>query len=264
MTMNSAIDFIESIQTDGRLTFTMEQAIMAIGASPSAVRAQLRRLRQKGRIAAPYRGFHVVVPPQYRRLGCLPAEHFIPDLMAYLKEPYYVSLLSAAAFFGASHQSPMIFQVMVSSSRRGISCGGVRVDFIARQDMKHTSTIQRNVPTGSIRISSPEATALELVGYPARCGYLDNVATVLAELTEQMKNKKALIKEATRAPSAWVQRLGYLLELVGAGTLADSLDGVLSDRTVFPVALAPWLNMRDAKLDSRWNVAINTTVVPDI
>ena len=49
-------------------------------------------------IADPNRGFHVVVPPAYRRLGCLRADQFIPDLMAHLGEPYYVGLLSAAKY----------------------------------------------------------------------------------------------------------------------------------------------------------------------
>jgi hypothetical protein len=34
--------------------------------------------------------------------------------------------------------------------------------------------------------STPEGTALELVGYPNRAGGLDNVATVLSELSEEM------------------------------------------------------------------------------
>jgi len=44
----------------------------------------------------PYRGFYVIVSPEYRSLGCRPAEQFIPDLMEYLGEVYYAGLLSAA------------------------------------------------------------------------------------------------------------------------------------------------------------------------
>lgn len=58
----------------------------------------------------------------------------------------------------------MVFQVIVLRSRRGIACGGVRVEFIARQDMHATPVIERNTETGTIRIATPEATALEIVG----------------------------------------------------------------------------------------------------
>ena len=54
-------------------------------------------------LALASRGFHVIVPPAYRRLGCLPADQFIPDLMSHLGEPYYVGLLSAARLSYPSH-----------------------------------------------------------------------------------------------------------------------------------------------------------------
>ncbi len=261
--MRSAAEYIEDLQMNGRMTFTTTQAIEALGVSTPAARAQLRRLQEKGYIQAPHRSFYVVVPPQYRRLGCLPADHFIPQLMAHLKEPYYVALLSAAAYHGAAHQAPMTFQVMVAKARRGLMCGGVRVDFVARQDMAGTSVLERSVPTGVLRVASPAATALELVGYPERSGYLDNVATVLAELAESI-DAATLLQEARRAPTAWVQRLGYLLVLVEQEELAGALDEALKERNVFTVALAPWQDMEGAPRDARWQLALNIDVEPDV
>lgn len=263
LTVDSAADYIECLQMNGRLVFTTDDAVQALRKSVPAVRAQLRRLKEKGRIADPFRGFHVVVPPKYRRLGCLPPEHFIPQLMKHLGEPYYVALLSAAAYHGAAHQAPMVFQVIVPRSRRSLKCGGVQVDFVARHDMGGTSVVERDTPTDVLRVASPAATALELVGYPERCGFLDNVATVLAELAESVDGD-ALEAEARRAPVAWVQRLGYLLMLIEQDKLADHLDGVLAERTVFTVPLAPWQGMEGTPRDSRWHVAINTQVEPDV
>lgn len=261
--MRSAADYIEELQMNGRLTFTTAQAIEALDVSVPAARAQLRRLKERGHIQAPYRGFHVIVPPKYRRLGCLPADQFIPQLMEHLGEPYYVALLSAAAYHGAAHQAPMVFQVMVTKARRGLTCGGVRVGFVARQDMGGTAVVERNVSTGVLRIAAPAATALELVGYPERSGYLDNVATVLAELAESIDGA-ALVAEARRAPVAWVQRLGYLLVRVEQDELAGCLDEVLGERRVFTVPLAPWRDMDGAPRDARWHVAINIEVEPEV
>jgi hypothetical protein len=47
-------------------------------------------------VAMPFRGFHLVVTPENRASGCLPAEQFLPQLMEYLALPYYAGLLSAA------------------------------------------------------------------------------------------------------------------------------------------------------------------------
>lgn len=261
--MNSIADYIEELQTNGRLVFTTHDAVHVLGKSAAAVRAQLRRLKEKGVLAVPYRGFYVVVPPKYRRLGCLPPDHFIPQLMEHLQEPYYVALLSAAAYHGAAHQTPMVFQVIVPRSRRSMGCGRVRVDFVARHDMRDTAVVERDTPTGVLRVASPAATAVEVVGYPERCGFLNNVATVLSELAESV-DPHALEAEARRAHTAWVQRLGFLLVLVGQEELASCLDRVIAERDAFTVALAPWQDMEGSPRDSRWQVAINTDVEPDL
>ncbi|MFN7974666.1 MAG: type IV toxin-antitoxin system AbiEi family antitoxin [Acidobacteriota bacterium] len=233
-----------------------------MSASPVAVRAALRRLKQKGALAEPSRGFLVIVPSEYRRLGCLPAEQFVPQLMEHLREPYYVALLSAAELHGAAHQRPQVFQVMLPHNRRSIACGQVRVEFVARHDMTSTPIVERRTPRGFVRVATPEAAALELVGYQDRCGGLDNVATVLAELAEHV-DRAALKGEARRAPVAWVQRLGYLLDLVGKQNLARQLHPCV--RSVKEDA--PLLRSKrraGAPRDARWRLAVNSSVVPDL
>ena len=259
----TASEYIAALQARGRFTFSTVDAQETMGVSLTAARSALRRLKKKVHIATVHRGFHVIVPPAYRELGCLPAEQFIPDLMSHLGEPYYVGLLSAAMYHGAAHQAPMVFQVVVPKPRRPISAGGVRVEFIGRGNMADTPVAERNTETGVLRIASPEATAVELLGYPERCGYLNNVATVLAELAEVMDGA-ALRVEARRAPVAWVQRLGFLLTLVEAEELASQLKVVLAEVQMFPVPLAPWESMKGAMRDARWQVAINIEVEPDL
>jgi len=51
----------------------------------------------------------------------------------HLEEPYYAGLLTAAEHHGAAHHRPQAFQVIVQRTRPGITCGGVRIDFIARK-----------------------------------------------------------------------------------------------------------------------------------
>lgn len=72
-----ASSFIADLAARGQYTFTMGNAVKALGGAVPAVRAALRRLKAKGELADPHLGFHVIVPPEYRRLGCLPAEQFV-------------------------------------------------------------------------------------------------------------------------------------------------------------------------------------------
>jgi hypothetical protein len=95
--------------------------------STVAIEAALRRLKRRGRIASPRRGFYVLVPVEYREAGCPPVSWFIDDLMRFLKQPDYVGLLSAAAIHGAAHQQPMLFQVVTDRPSRPVRVGRVRI-----------------------------------------------------------------------------------------------------------------------------------------
>lgn len=261
--MASALNYIEALQAKGQYHFSSDDAVRALGGNRSATRAALRRLKAKGVVAVPHRSFYVIVPPEYRSSGCLPADQFLPALMDHLEEHYYVTLLSAAAYHDAAHQRPQAFQVMLQERRRAIACGETHVQFLARADMEATTVVERNTQRGVIRIASPEATALELVGYANQSGGLNNVATVLAELAEGIDGA-ALAAEARRSPLSWVQRLGHLLVVVKADELASSLDPVVSEARAFPIALVPSVPSRGVPSDPRWKVAVNVPVEPDL
>ena len=261
--MKTAGAFTVDLAARGRYHFTTDEARQALQVSIPATRAALRRLRQHGLIADPYRGFHVIVPPEYRRLGCLPADQFVPQLMEYLRAYYYVALLSAPELHGAAHHRPQSFQVMVARNRAPIECGELRVQFVARRDLAQTPTVEMNTPRGLLRAASPAATALELVGYADQCGGLDNVASVLTELVDVLDPSK-LLEAARVSPIAWVQRLGYLLDLTEHSELANPLADYVRERATFVAPLMRKKSITRAPRAERWKLAINASVEPDI
>lgn len=261
--MGAVSRYIQGLLERGRYHFSAEEAANALGGNRSSTTRALLRLRHNGYVASPQRGFYVVLPPEYRSLGCLPGEQFVPQLMGYLGEPYYAALLSAAQIHGAAHQRPQRFQVMVRAPRRRIECGEVVVDFHVRRDLERVTTSAVNTPRGHLRVSSPEATALDLVGYVNHAGGLDNVATVLSELAEVIK-AESLAAEAQKAPVAWAQRLGYLLDLVGRSEVAEMLQALVSKSASRVAALDASSSRTGARRSSRWKVAINFEVEPDL
>ena len=180
------MEIVDELAAQGRFCFSFAEMVERLDASPAAIRSALNRLKKKGVLALPYQEFYVILPPEHRARGCLPPQQFIPDLMEYLGEVYYAGLLTAAEFHGAAHHRPQVFQVVVAKARRPIECGQVRVDFIFRKNAANIPTEPRNTTAGIVKISTPEATALDLIGYVRHCAGLDNVATVLAELAEKM------------------------------------------------------------------------------
>jgi predicted transcriptional regulator of viral defense system len=103
------LEFLTSLTAKGYCSFTSTQAKEALGVSDVASRAALRRLKKKGELAQPINGFYVIVPPEYRILGCRPAEHFITELMEHIGAPYYVGLLTAAQYYGAAHHKLKLY-----------------------------------------------------------------------------------------------------------------------------------------------------------
>lgn len=259
----TAVDLVTELASRGRHCFTIDEAVAALGSSVVATRAALRRLKDKGVVATPYRGFHVIVPPEYRRLGCLPADQFVPELMKHLGQPYYVALLSAARYHGAAHQQPQIFYVMLAKNRPSIACGTVRVHFVARSNVAEIPVARFNTPRGYVMVSSPEATAFDLVGYHKHAGGLDNVATVLAELTDSLSSA-GLFEAAKLSPAPWAQRLGYLLERVGAERKAASLARYVERMVNETTPLLPGRTILGARHDPRWKLHVNVHVESEI
>jgi len=221
----------------------------------------LRRLKAIGRIVAPRRGFYVLVPLEYRATGAPPATWFIDDLMKHLDRPYYVGLLTAAGLHGASPQAPQVFQVVTDLPRRPLTVGRVRIAFI-RGRVASTPVRLVNTPTGTMRVSTPEGTAFDLVRHVSVCGGLNHVATVLGELAEEM-DEAALPDAARGVELTVVQRTGYLLDLAGAQRLTEPLARWLADRRTFLAPLRPDLSSSGAPRDGRWHVMVNDDVEPD-
>ena len=257
-----ARDYIETLSSSGRYHFSSEDARTALGVSAIAAKLALGRLARQKLIASPARGFYVVVPPEYRSLGCLPADQFIPALMQRLGLRYYAGLLSAAQYHGAAHHRPQEFQVMLERAKRPIRCGQIRAAFIVRKNLKNVPTQRFNTPRGTIEVSTAEATAVDLVGYHRHAGGFNQVATILAELAERIDPQK-LVEAAKTAPVPWAQRLGFLLEKVGSQKQA-ALKEYVTNNAREAVELLPGAARREARRDAIWKVLVNAEVGAEI
>ena len=254
--------WVERLQSQGRYTFTRSEVEAGSGQSPVAAQSALRRLRRQGRIVSPRRGFHVVVPAEYRAAGAPPASWFIDDLMRHLGQPYYVSLLSAASLHGAAHQQPMVFQVVTATPTRAVRAGRVAIRFWMASNAEQMPATELRTETGIMRVATPETVAFDLVRYQSGAGQLSNAATVLAELAERL-DPKALVAIAPLVRLPDVQRLGYLLDAVGQQRRTGPLAGWLEARghRVAPLrsGVAP-----GADVDTRWKVAVNDALELDL
>jgi predicted transcriptional regulator of viral defense system len=260
---SNARGYISGLAASGRYHFGSSEAQVALGVSAAAAKLALNRLAKQKLIASPARGFYVILPPEYQSLGCLPADQFIPALMKRLNLSYYTGLLSAAQYHGAAHQRPQEFQVFLAGNRRPIQCGAVHVVFMARKRLKDVPVQPLNTPRGTLLVSTPEATALDLVGYAGHAGGLSQVATVLSELAERLDQEK-LAAAALTAPIGWAQRLGYLLEHLGFATKVPALKEYVRQHARVSVVLLTQAQHKRAHRNKSWKIYVNAKVEAEL
>lgn len=257
----SVQDLPDLLISRGRYSASLEEIQELTELSYAAVTSGLQRLRRQGRVFSPTRGLYVVIPPEYRSWGVVPAEWFIDDMMRHLGHRYYVALLSAAAYHGASHQAPQVFQVMADARVLDREIGRVRLVFYTSAHTADAPTETVTVHTGSIPVSSREATVVDLIREPRASGGISNVATILTEIGEL--DGSALATLAARHGRALARRTGWLVERYGSCQdlgplrLAARLDQGEPDLLA---ASGP----RRGRADRAWRVRLNVAVEPDL
>lgn len=259
-------NFIDSLRSNGRYTFTLEEVRANFQQSEEAIKKALQRLKRKKEIAQIRSGFYVIVTPEYRSKGTLPPSLFVADLMKYLEKDYYVGLLNAAAYYGAAHQQPQSYSIITKSpALRSINTVNQKINFYIKKDWSTEDVIQKKVDTGYINISSAELTALDLVNYFGNAGGLNRVATVLEELSESIKEDKLLETVKRYTPLTTVQRLGFLLEnVLGFAHLGEPIKDYLKTVNFFPVLLRPQKERLDMITGNDWKVVPNIEIETDL
>ena len=252
--------WVDSLQARGRYTFLRAEAVNGSGVSAEAVKKALQRLARRRRVAKVKSYFYVIVPLEYLHSGGPPPSWFINDLMKAMEQPYYVGLLSAAALHGASHQQPQEFQIFTDRPVRPMEVGRARIRFFVNKRVADTEVQNVKTPTGAMRVSTPESTAVDLVRFANAAGHLDNVTAVLADLAPLLDPKRLLkvVRASGDLPNA--QRLGHLLERVQGRRQAKTLHEWLGRQSPRVVPLRPGRNANGAVEDRRWNVRVTEPI----
>jgi len=139
----------------------------------------------------------------------------------------------------------------------------VRIEFIMHSDLKHIPVEQRNTPVGYLDVSTPEATAFDLIEYAKRSGGLNNSATVISELGDKI-NADRLLATSRLYRTPILQRLGYILEQVGFADLSRVLANEIARLSPRYVPLFVGIKMKGAPRERRFRLAINDTLEPDL
>jgi hypothetical protein len=218
-----AVDaFADDLLAKGRVSFPLAEATRATGLSVVAARNQILRSRGRFVRVAPKQQFLLVVTPEHRSMGAPPAEWWLDEYFNWLGHPYYVALLSAAAIHGSQPQALQTLQVMTDAPRRTVEIGRIRIRFFVKSAIASTPAQWVARARAPLRVSTPEATVLDLVNYADRIGGRERVVETMRPMLKGLlvRNLRNVLLEArsTEAP-----RLASAFAEAGNAGLARSV-----------------------------------------
>ena len=256
---NRGLEFTEWLQSKGRQTFTLEEAIDQLKVSRKTMLEILSRLGRSGRILTITRGLYALIHPSERVHGIRPL-HIINAFMRYTQLPYYVGLLSAADFWGAAHHKPQVLQVIVAEQRLLRRLGNLRIELHTQKDFPKKGIVEKTIESGYFSISSIELTALDLLTYQSACGGIDNVCLIINDLKSELDVKKIMVLGKEYDVFSSIQRLGFLLESFSEKLeFLEELKEWVIKRKPSPILLVP-TTPRSGKLHPDWKVVGNVKV----
>ena len=256
--IGAAVSFIEKRMALGRVAFSLDELLEEFELSAIAAKNQLRRLSGKVIRVSPRQSFFLIIGPEHRTMGAPPANWWLQDYFNWLGRPYYLALQSAASEYGSNPQALQVVQVMTDRPIRTIKAGRVQIRFFVKKNIQQTPMRQLPQAPAPLWISTPEATVFDLVRYAVRIGGIDRAAETIRPLVPKLRvgELKRVLNAENKPPIA--QRLGFVLEAMGAKKLADAVYNWLPDKRM-AVPLYPIKSGRSGfSLVERWQVLNNS------
>lgn len=273
--MKTLEQYLDTLASRGRYSFSKVEALAALQASPKSFIAAAERLRKRGRLISPRRGFYLILRPEDQVIGAPSPERWIAPLMTFVGVDYRISLLRAAAFHGSSHQAAMVFQVIAPKQMKEIVVGRHRIQFLYQEPEAFQRTNrpewlgQLKSDTGFAKIAGLELTLLDTARYFHKAAGINGAAQIVHDLGAKADARKLTLAAKEYENSA-VRRLGYLLEHFRIQRQADALlpfaKKAKSTKLLDPASRSLTAiagRSRPAVADIKWKLTINQVVEID-
>tara|TARA_Y100001960_G_C14699657_1_gene840930 strand:- start:1077 stop:1640 length:564 start_codon:yes stop_codon:yes gene_type:complete len=183
---------------------------------------------------------------------------------------YYVALLSAGLFHGATHQKPAGFQVISDKRIKHPSIfGDVKIDYIYKKSVLELPTQDITMSTGYLKVATPELVALDLLEYPNHAGGLNHIATIFSELFKALDPIKLINLAKDTHAEYQLQRIGYILDHIdvmdepNAGIMINALGLHVQENKPNYLPLASEISKIGYSRCKKWRIIENLEIEGD-
>lgn len=219
---------LRQIQAQARYVFSEKEFAKLTGRPAGGMASQmaLQRLAASRYVVRIHKrpGLWLIVPAEQAHYGAPPVDWWLDGFMQTQEPSYYLALLSAARFWGSSHYALQTTQVMVSRARRPLEVGKLRLEFTIKKDLAKTPVVRERTSNSFVRVSTREATLLDLIRHRSAIGGIEAVARIAHDLAPAMtvRGLTEALQALGQVPAA--QRLGHVLDELGHERLASAVE----------------------------------------
>ncbi len=221
--VGAASKFINAKLALGKVSFTLDELTAVTHLSVIAARNQLLRLQEKVVRVSPRQPFFLIVPAEHRVNGAPPAAWWLNDYFRWLGRPYYLALQSAASHYGATPQAIQEIQVMTDKPLRMLQIGKIRVRFFVKKSVRQVPTQALSPAHAPLLVSTPEATAYDLVKYANRLGGVERAAETITPFLPSIRKREMQRIFAIEDNHVIAQTLSNILELASTDKGSHSI-----------------------------------------
>lgn len=252
----AAAAFIEATLETGRIAFDFTELLNQTGLSSIAAKNQLQRLRGRVVRVSRHQAFFLIVESQHRPMGAPPVEWWLDAYFRWLGHPYYLALQSAAEIYNSAPQAILVKQVMTDAPRRDLSIGRIHIRFFVKRHAERTPVQQPSRTYAPLKVSTPEATALDMVRYASRIGGMERVTETLTPLLPLFRAAELRRALEAEGETTVAQRLGYLIENADRIKLAELVHQWLPSGMVRVPLESSKQTLTETARSRRWRVLV--------
>lgn len=226
---------LSAMQSRSRYFFQPDEFAMLTGRAQGSTssKSALSRLSEKGQIVSVSRqpAGWLIVPPEYAHYGAPPVDWWLHDCVTLFEPHYYVALLSAAKHWGSSHYALQETQVMLQAPRRPLKAGKTTVVFFTKTEVTKTPVAEVSMKVARLRVSTREATLLDLVRYQTKIGGIEAIARIALDFNKAMTGGGLFAALDAMNNTSCAQRLGFIFDILGLQIHANVVESWLKGRS---------------------------------
>lgn len=210
-----------ALREEGQEIVTASEIIQRLGSETTA-RSVIQSLLRKGWITRLIPGRYLLLPPEHgpEPLG----ENNVLALASAVIEPSYVGWWSAASFHGFTTQRPMTVTIATTRQVAPRVLEGSEVRFVMVTPRKFFGFQRYTLYDRNVTLSDPAKTVADCIDRPELCGGPSELARILFGASSEVEAAEVISAALAMKSSALLQRLGYLMDLVGWPITAEQRD----------------------------------------